>query len=100
MVSTDGKPGMAAMDAFTARIKVAGESADVNVFGGKGFRSQPLNFLFEGIDFTIGFGPKIIKLPFAHRFEVIFQPETISGLPIALQAMPVKSLLWTHQMIW
>ncbi len=64
LVSTEGQEGMTAADAFTARITVAGQSGEINIYGGKGIVSSPTTTEINGVTFEIGYGAKIRKLPF------------------------------------
>ena len=78
LVSTEGQEGRSMMDAFTAKIIVDGQSDEVNVFGGKGYMSKPVNTTIDGIDFSISYGAKVIELPFSLKLDD-FQLERYPG---------------------
>lgn len=69
LISTEGQEGMATMDGFTAKITVDDQSSEVNVFGGKGYLSKPSKTIIDGIEFTIGYGAKVIELPFSLKLD-------------------------------
>jgi cytochrome c-type biogenesis protein CcsB len=66
------------MDAFTAKITVGDQSTEVNVFGGKGYKSKPAEITVDGIDFSIRYGAKVIELPFSLKLDD-FQLERYPG---------------------
>ena len=78
LVSTEGQEGMANMDGFTAKITVDDQSTNVNVFGGKGFLSEPSIIEVDGIEITIAYGAKVIELPFSLKLDD-FQLERYPG---------------------
>ncbi|MCD4665412.1 MAG: cytochrome c biogenesis protein ResB, partial [Bacteroidales bacterium] len=78
LISTDGQDGMSSIDAFTARVKVGDITHDVNVFGGKGYTSNPGEVNLEGINIKISYGAKKIELPFALQLKD-FQMERYPG---------------------
>jgi len=69
LISTEGQEGMNIRDAFTAKITVNDQSAEVNVFGGKGYTSKPVETTIDGIDFSISYGAKVIELPFSLKLD-------------------------------
>ena len=69
LISTEGQEGRSVMDAFSAKITVDGESSVVNVFGGKGYLSKPVKTVVNGIEFSIGYGAKVIELPFSLKLD-------------------------------
>jgi len=78
LVSTEGQEGMSSMDAFTARVKVDGESTKVNVFGGKGYLSRNAEVEIGGVKVLINYGSKVIQLPFSIKLDD-FQLERYPG---------------------
>ncbi len=78
LVSAEVQEGMSSMDAFTAKITVGDQSTEVNVFGGKGYKSKPAEITVDGIDFSIRYGAKVIELPFSLKLDD-FQLERYPG---------------------
>jgi len=78
LISTEGQEGRSMMDAFTAKISVNDQSAMVNVFGGKGYLNKPTKTTIDGIEFSIGYGAKVIELPFSLKLDD-FQLERYPG---------------------
>jgi len=78
LVSTDGQKGMGSMDALLTRVTVDEESKNINVFGGKGFLSNPAETTLNGVHVKVSFGPKKKKLPFYIKLED-FQLERYPG---------------------
>jgi cytochrome c-type biogenesis protein CcsB len=69
LVSTELEKGMASFDAFIAKITVDDMTADLEVFGGKGFTSKPSEIDLNGVHIKLQYGSKIIKLPFSIKLN-------------------------------
>ncbi len=69
LVSTEGQQGMASFDAFVAKVTVGDKSDNIEVYGGKGFKSKPSRITVNGVTVQIYYGPKIIKLPFSIKLK-------------------------------
>jgi len=78
LISTDGKDGMNAMDAFVAKVTVGEESKEVVVGGGKGYRPAATEVELDGVKVQITYGSKTILLPFSIQLTD-FQLERYPG---------------------
>jgi cytochrome c-type biogenesis protein CcsB len=53
------------LDAIKLNVDIEGENQTVIVQGGKGFTSRPTVFNLGGLNFTLAFGSRYLKLPFS-----------------------------------
>jgi cytochrome c-type biogenesis protein CcsB len=60
----DASPMQAGQDALRFKIDVDGITKEVTLFGQVGVLAKPLRLKLNGVDIAIGYGSKILKLPF------------------------------------
>lgn len=78
LVSTEGQEGMSAMDALAMKVSVGNQSSEINVYGGQGFVGTPVETNVNGVNVKVGFGAKLIELPFSIKLND-FQLERYPG---------------------
>jgi hypothetical protein len=76
-----GKKKAAFMDALVIKAESGGESKEITLQGGKGFRGKPAEFSINGIRVKMDYGSVKIKLPFSvklQKFELDRYPGSMS----------------------
>jgi len=69
LTSTGGQEGMSSIDAFSAKVTVGEKTKIIDVFGGKGYATEPSEINIDGINIKVSYGAKRIQLPFAIQLD-------------------------------
>ena len=83
-----------AMDVVLVKVKSGNETKEVYLSGGSGFDGEPQKININGIDVTLSYGAKMIKLPFAiklNKFDLTRYPGSMSPSSYASQITIIDS---------